>query len=98
MATVISERNRKNQKVTFSIEAAEAEEVFLTGDFNSWNPKKFPMKKDGNGIWKKTVMLPSGIYEYKFLIDGVWTEDPFNDEACPNCFGTFNSVLNMSVP
>lgn len=98
MTTATSGQNRKNQKVTFSIEASGADEVVLTGDFNSWNPKKHLMKKNGDGIWKKTVMLPSGIYEYKFLIDGVWKEDPFNDEACPNCFGTFNSVLNLSAP
>ncbi|RJP85111.1 MAG: glycoside hydrolase [Desulfobacteraceae bacterium] len=98
MTTGTSGQKRKNRKVTFSIEAAEAKEVVLTGDFNGWNPKKHPMKKTGDGVWKKTVMLPSDIYEYKFLIDGEWKEDPCNDNTCPNCFGTFNSVLSVSPP
>jgi 1,4-alpha-glucan branching enzyme len=98
MTTSKSGQKNKKKKVTFSIEAREAKKVVLTGDFNSWDPKKHPMKNDGNGIWKKTVMLPSSQYEYKFLIDGDWKEDPCNDKTCPNCFGTHNSVLNLSAP
>ena len=86
----------KNQKVTFSVSAPEAEEVFLTGDFNEWDPKKYPMEKDSNGVWKKTVMLAPSQYEYKFIIDGDWKEDPRNDRRCPNCFGTVNSIFNLS--
>jgi hypothetical protein len=37
-------------------------------------------------------------YEYKFLIDGEWKEDPRNDKTYPNCFGTHNSVLDLTVP
>ena len=68
------------------------------GDFNSWNPKKHPMKSDGNGIWTKAVMLFPGNYEYKFLVDGEWKEDPENDRKCANCFGTYNSIFNLTVP
>jgi 5'-AMP-activated protein kinase regulatory beta subunit len=96
MAKVKSKQTAKKRKVTFSLEAAMAKEVVLTGDFNNWNPKGHAMKNDGNGIWSKTVMLSPGQYEYKFLIDGNWREDPRNDLACPNCFGTRNSVLSLT--
>ena len=86
----------KQQKVTFSVEAKIAKEVVLIGDFNDWNPKTHPMKNGGNGRWKRVVTIPPGRYEYKFLVDGKWTEDPRNDQKSPNCFGTFNSVLNVA--
>jgi len=54
------------------------------------------MKNDGNGVWTKSIMVPPGKYEYKFLIDGEWKEDPESKEICPNCFGTMNSILDLS--
>jgi len=85
----------KRKKVNFYIEAANATEVALTGTFNNWNPAKHPMKKDRNGIWNKTLMLPVGQYEYKFLIDGEWKQDPLNDQTYLNSFGTLNNVINL---
>ena len=41
-------------------------------------------------------MLFPGNHEYKFLVDGQWREDPSNERLCPNCFGTYNSVINLS--
>ena len=79
----------------FAVWAPDAEGVFVMGDFNGWNPKTHPMKSDGNGMWKKTVMIPPGKYEYKFLADGQWREDPKNNQRCPNYFGTSNSILNL---
>jgi 1,4-alpha-glucan branching enzyme len=88
---------KKRRRVTFSMEAAGASEVILMGDFNNWNPKSHPMKSDQSGIWSKTVMLPAGTYEYKFLIDGNWRLDPQNVQTCLNCFGSQNNVLNLTV-
>ena len=68
------------------------------GDFNNWDPKKHLMKKDGNGVWNKAVILSPGSYEYKFLVDGQWKEDSQNDQTCLNCFGTYNNILNLTVP
>ena len=96
MTKVKSKQKMEKQKVIFSIEAAEAKKVILMGDFNNWDPKTHPMKKDGNGVWKKTLMLPPNKYEYKFLIDGDWKEDPRNDQECPNCFGTVNSIFTLT--
>jgi 1,4-alpha-glucan branching enzyme len=86
----------KRKKVTFSLEAPAAGKVILTGDFNNWNPRAHPMKNDGTGMWRRTVMLEPGKYEYKFLIDGDWKIDPGNSQTCPNCFGTRNNVLTRS--
>jgi 1,4-alpha-glucan branching enzyme len=94
--TAKSRKKIKNQKVTFSIEAPEAKAVVLVGDFNNWDSEVHSMEKDVNGVWKKAMMLAPGQYEYKFIIDGHWKEDPQNDQVCLNCFGTVNSVMNLS--
>jgi 1,4-alpha-glucan branching enzyme len=96
MAKIKSKQKLKKRKVTFSINSPDAEEVILLGDFNNWNPKKHPMHKDKNGMWVKGVIILPGKYEYKFLVDGQWKEDPQNNQTCPNCFGTYNNVFNLT--
>lgn len=86
----------KDKKVSFSITDPIAKEVILMGDFNKWDPKMHPMENDGNGVWSKSIMISPGTYEYKFLIDGQWKEDPGNAQTCPNSFGTLNSILNLT--
>ena len=86
----------KKTRVTFSLEAPAAQEVILCGDFDNWNIKTHPMKKDKSGVWTKTLMLSPGRYEYKFLLDGQWRNDPKNDQTRPNRFGTRNNVLTIS--
>jgi len=98
MSKTQTKKKEKRRKVTFSFEAANAKEVILMGDFNSWNPKSHPMKPVGDGVWNKSVILAPGQYEYKFLIDGNWREDPQNSQACSNCFGSLNSILNLTAP
>ena len=96
MSKVRSKQKIKRKRWTFSLNAAEAKEVVLMGDFNNWSPEKHPMQRDENGMWNKAVMLSPGNYEYKFLVDGQWREDPRNDHLCPNCFGTYNSVIKLT--
>jgi 1,4-alpha-glucan branching enzyme len=91
----------KNHLVTFSYKSFEAKQVILAGDFNNWNLKQHPMKKDckelqWRGTWEKTLMLPEGKYEYKFLVDGEWVIDPQNTQTTHNNFGTQNSIINLS--
>lgn len=83
----------KRRRVTFSLEAPYADKVSLAGDFNRWNATRHPMKKDTRGTWIKTVIIPPGQYEYKFLVDGQWQRDPVNETVCRNCYGSLNSVI-----
>jgi 1,4-alpha-glucan branching enzyme len=96
MAKAKLEEKVKRRKIIFSLKTSTAHEVILMGDFNDWNAKAHPMNKDENGVWKKTVMLFPGRYEYKFLVDGQWETDPQNDQVCFNRFGTRNSILVVS--
>ena len=82
----------KKRRVTMRLNVQGAGTVCLMGDFNNWNHTIHPMKRNEKGVWAKTVMLPEGRYEYKFLVDGEWWNDPENEDFCRNCFGTLNSV------
>ena len=97
MTRIKTRQSAKQRKVTFSLENTDANEVFLMGDFNEWNPKTHPMKSNGNGTWVRDVKISPGEYEYKFLVDGQWKEDPQNEQLSPNCFGTYNNIINVTT-
>ena len=84
------------KEVIFNLNAANAREVHLVGEFNDWKPDAHPMHSDGTGNWKTTISLPEGQFQYKFLVDGHWVEDPENLRTCVNCFGTVNSIVNVA--
>jgi hypothetical protein len=50
------------------------------------------MKKDKKGIWKTTLSLKPGRYEYRFFTDGKWENDPSCCGCVPNEFGSLNCV------
>ena len=79
-------------KIQFVFPAPEAQRVFLGGDFNDWDTHAAPMKKDKKGNWKITVNLEPGKYEYRFLVDGKWENDPTCTECVPNEFGSVNCI------
>jgi len=91
----ISERfpTLEKQEIILTFLAQEAKEVTVAGDFNGWSPDAAPLEKTGDGDWAVRLMLRSGQYEYRFVVDGRWCEDPqaSGRAACP--FGGFNSVL-----
>jgi 1,4-alpha-glucan branching enzyme len=86
----------QRRRVVFTLIAPAAKRVAVLGDFNKWSAKAHAMKKDENGVWHKNAMLPEGRYEYRFLVDGEWWNDPVNDRVCWNCFGTQNNLLEVS--
>lgn len=68
--------------------------VYLAGEFNGWRPDLDLMSdEDGDGIWTITYPLDSGTYQYKFVADGRWFQDPNNPKAAPDGFGGNNSVV-----
>ncbi|MEM1001312.1 MAG: glycogen-binding domain-containing protein, partial [Bacteroidota bacterium] len=69
----------------------DAEEVFLSGDFNDWSPETLQMEKR-DGYWLSKVELSGGKHHYKFVVDGEWMTDPFNSVAEYDGRGNINSV------
>lgn len=80
------------KKVQFEYPSPEAREVYLAGDFNQWDTRANKMKKDKSGIWKATLSLKPGRYEYRFFADGNWENAPVCSGCVPNEFGTLNCV------
>lgn len=67
----------EEDEVIFTIRAAGAQQVYLVGDFNNWNPTVERMEKDGD-TFIISLFLVEGSYRYKFVVDGVWMVDPDN--------------------
>ena len=83
--------------IEFSFSAPDAKAVFLAGSFNGWNPTSDTLTKQGNGTWRITKTLSTGIYCYKFVADGKWFIDPQNEKKYYNAEGGENSVVVVSI-
>ena len=90
-------RTPKKTRITLTLGSYEyADEVFVSGDFNSWRP-------DGSMIltpsgWERSFYLFPGSYEYKFVINWEqWILDPTNpDTVYVPEVNSVNSVLVIS--
>jgi 1,4-alpha-glucan branching enzyme len=79
----------------FKFYAPQAKKVILSGSFNKWDTKKLLAKKDTKGNWMVKTNLKPGKYEYKFLVDGSWANDPNCTSCVINSFGTHNCVVEV---
>jgi len=74
-----------------------AGDVRIAGDFNGWVPDKGVrslLESDGQTkVWTKILQLPPGTYQYRYVVDGQWREDPENPEVVTNAVGGRTSVL-----
>lgn len=83
----------KRRRVSFSIDAPDAQVVCLAGTFNDWNPTAHRMKRTGAKLWQRTILLIPGEYEYKFVIDGRWHNDPANPNTVNDQQNGVNNVI-----
>lgn len=83
--------------VEFRLIAPQASKVFLAGVFNNWDPESLPLAKKSDGAWSHTMRLPRGSYEYRFVVDGIWQEDPLAFDSAPNPYGSRNSLKRVSL-
>lgn len=74
-----------------------AREVFVAGTFNQWDPLATALKPHAEGKWEVDLALEPGRYEYRFVVDGQWTEDPKSSEYTANPYGGLNSVLQVAM-
>jgi 1,4-alpha-glucan branching enzyme len=94
-ATIMAKQKSAKQKVTFTYVAPDAQTVLLAGDFTGWQQAPLSLKKDKKGVWKTTVSLPPGRYEYRLLVDGQWQDDPQCPQRQANDFGSENCVCTV---
>lgn len=95
----VSERfpAREEQEVELTFCAPAARVVQVAGTFNGWRPEANPLEHRGSGEWAGRLMLKSGLYEYRFVVDGAWADDPQAARRTGNHHGGFNSVLSVGL-
>lgn len=87
----------QEQAVEFTFYAPAALVVQVAGTFNHWDPEANPLTHTGAGDWSALIPLKSGQYEYRFVVDGEWAEDPRATQSSPGSQGGLNSVLNVRL-
>jgi chromosome partitioning protein len=74
-----------------------AGEVRIAGDFNGWIPDRgvdSQVEEEGRErVWTKVLHLPPGTYQYRYVVDGEWREDPENPRFVAGPIGGRNSLL-----
>jgi 1,4-alpha-glucan branching enzyme len=73
----------------------EAQSVHVVGTFNDWRPSSIELEdQDHDGVWRATLVLPAGTYEYMFVVDGErWVPDHLAERLVADDFGRENSVV-----
>jgi 1,4-alpha-glucan branching enzyme len=87
----------EEREITLRFFAPDAVRVQIAGTFNDWRPESNPIEKDVSGDWIVRLRLRSGQYEYRFMVDGAWTDDPCGNQRSPNPYGGHNSVLTVAL-
>ena len=85
------------REVVVRFRDSDAHDVRIAGDFNGWVPDKGVRSlieaEGGHRVWTKILQLPPGTYQYRYVVDGEWREDPENPEVTTSAVGGRNSVL-----
>ncbi|WP_427338399.1 type I pullulanase [Caloranaerobacter sp. DY30410] len=71
-------------------------DVKVAGAFNNWatdGENAIILTKGENNIWTKTLDIPTGIYGYKFIVDGNWILDPLNDKKIAGGYGDDSKLI-----
>jgi len=90
-------KKRPKKRVYFNLEAPGAKEVILAGTFNNWAVDSRRLRQNKKGVWSTFLSLEPGTYEYRYLVDGTWQNDPDADKT-PNEYGTLNCIVTVGVP
>jgi chromosome partitioning protein len=85
------------REVIVEFRDASARDVRIAGDFNGWVPDRgveSETREDGGArVWRKILHVPPGAYEYRYVVDGEWREDPANPDRVASPIGPPNSRL-----
>jgi hypothetical protein len=72
----------------------KAKKIILSGSFNGWNESEAKLKKNET-TWTLPVYIRNGSYEYKYIVDGHWINDPENKMVVKNEHNDFNSFIAL---
>lgn len=90
------QRGQEAVSVQFQLEAPDASTVSLVGSFGGWEAEVALSDPDGDGIWSGRVLLPPGVHEYMFLVNGSELRtDPLAERYREDGFGNRNAVIAL---
>jgi 1,4-alpha-glucan branching enzyme len=93
---VVKEKTKDMLVATqFILKAPSAQSVYVTGEFNNWYVDESCRMRQQDGQWTVQVKLKPGRYQYRYIVDGFWQEDPQNPMKIENAFGDANSVVEV---
>ena len=84
--------------VLFTYKNRKAAAVSISGNFSSWKPAKMTRGKDGVWFYFLSNNDFTGRVEYKFNVDGLWTEDPNNYFKKDDRMGAYLSLSEIDQP
>jgi hypothetical protein len=86
-------------RVTFEL-PADAGDVCVVGDFNSWCIGETPLKVRAEGDVRSASLMLAGGRRYAFRYygaDGRWFNEPDADDEAPNPHAGTDSVIDLST-
>ena len=90
-------RSRKQMvELSYDPGSGQHESVTIRGEFNGWTAGR-PEFDLVDGVWKATLMLSPGTYQYLLVVDGKEGLDPANPVQIDNNMGGFNSLLSVGA-
>ena len=90
-----SETRPDKRTVRFELDVPKARSVWLVGSFNNWKPRATPLIWIGGTKWFKELSLAPGRYEYRFIVNSTWIDDPKAKAYVPNPQGGRSAVLEV---
>lgn len=82
--------------VLFVLPLALGDRVFVAGDFNGWQQDRHELRRNPErGVFELEIPAPAGDYQYRLVIDGRWSVDPYASECVLNSAGEPNSVVRV---
>jgi chromosome partitioning protein len=98
-AAVGASESSKPREVIVRFKDASAGDVRIAGDFNGWVPdrgvRSLIASEGEDRVWTKVLNLEPGTYQYRYVVDGEWREDPANPQSAPGPTGQPNSILHV---
>lgn len=95
-SNILLKRNQK-QFVRFVFKemgGKSPDKIFLKASFNNWSPDANAMSRNaGSKEWVAELWLDPGTHAYKYVVDGIEMNDPYNPDKISNGMGGNNSVV-----
>ncbi len=93
--SILLKKSEKEQvELVFDPQGRDYQLVQLKGEMNNWNPASTELEKEGD-VWKTSMLINKGIYQYLFVVDGNEVIDASNPNSVSNGMGGRNSLLTV---